>query len=94
MSDFSHSPCKDGATCRRSGAASEPPAAQPAGPEPSDAPVTWCLKPEPGAHQACCPLLQALFITARALPVATTTTVVSTMNMALIGDLVSPVPQR
>jgi hypothetical protein len=38
--------------------------------------------------------LQALFITARALPVATTTTVVSTMNTAFIGDLVILVPQR
>jgi hypothetical protein len=32
--------------------------------------------------------LQALFITAKTLPVATTTTVVSTMNRAFIGDLV------
>lgn len=94
MSDFSRFPHRGGghllSVACRSG--TFPP--QPAGPEPSDAPVTWCLKPEPGAHQACCPLLQALFITARALPVATTTTVVSTMNMALIGDLVSLVPQR
>jgi len=38
--------------------------------------------------------LQALFITAKALPVATTTTVVSTMNTVFIGDLVILVPQR
>ena len=66
---------------------------QPAGPTPSDPPVTWCRNVEPGAHHECCPLLQALFITAKALPVATTTTVVSTMNTVFIGDL-ALVPQR
>jgi hypothetical protein len=37
--------------------------------------------------------LQTLFSTAKALPVATTSIVVSTMNIAFIGDL-ALVPQR
>ena len=83
MLDFSRSPDRPWMSLRN-----RADVCQPAGPKPSDPPVTWCRKLDPGAHHACCALLQALFITAKALPVATTTTVVSTMNTVFIGDLV------
>jgi hypothetical protein len=41
----------------------------------NQAPGLWCRMVDVGAHQACGPLLQALFMTARALPTTSTVTV-------------------
>jgi hypothetical protein len=48
---------------------------------------------EVGAHQVCCPLLQALFMTARALPTMSTVTVRMTNTEGFIATSQSRAPK-
>ena len=55
--------------------------------------LAWCRISETGAHHACLLLLQALFISAMALPVITSTTAARTINKGLfILNLASACP--